>query len=295
LVRAVALDQLDAKCAQLVAHRRIDIRVATGDAKSGLLRDGRDAAHEGAANAKNMEMHCECCRTGEGGDCTRALRYDRPHGFACMSRNGARQNGMRARIAAAAARLMAEDGINDFALAKRKAARGLGASNTEALPGNDEIEAELRAYLALYQADEHPERLAELRKLALEAMCALERFTPYLTGPILAGTAGHYAEIELQLFPESTKEVELFLIDRNLPYEASDERRYSGDRARAVAVISLAWQGVPLRLSVFDPRDERSALKTTLAGRVTVRAGMAEVRAMVDNGPGETADEARSA
>ena len=116
---------------------------------------------------------------------------------------------------------MAEDGINDFALAKRKAARGLGAANTEALPGNDEIEAELRAYLALYQADEHPERVAELRRLALEAMHALERFNPYLTGSVLAGTAGPYAEIELQLFPESTKEVELFLIDRNFSYEAS--------------------------------------------------------------------------
>jgi hypothetical protein len=210
-----------------------------------------------------------------------------------MSRNGARQNSMRARIAAAAARLMAEDGINDFALAKRKAARVLGAANTEALPGNDEIETELRAYLALYQADEHPERVAELRRLALDAMRSLEHFNPYLTGPVLAGIAGPYAEIELQLFPESTKEVELYLIDRNLRYEASDERRYSGDRARAVAVISLDWQGVPLRLSVFDPRDERSALKTTPAGRVTVRAGIAEVRAMVDPGPGKLVNEAR--
>ena len=202
---------------------------------------------------------------------------------------------MRARIAAAAARLMAEDGINDFALAKRKAARVLGAANTEALPGNDEIEAELRAYLALFQANEHPERVAELRRLAFRAMRSLERFNPYLTGPVLAGTAGPFAEIELQLFPESTKEIELFLIDRNLPYEASDERHYSGDRARAVAVISLDWEGVPLRLSVFDPRDERSALKTTPTGRVTVRAGIAEVRALVGAGPGESADEPRPA
>jgi len=212
-----------------------------------------------------------------------------------MSRNNGRQNGTRARIAAAAARLMAEDGINDFALAKRKAARALGAAPTEGLPGNAEIEAELRAYLALYQADEHPERVAALRGLALEAMRALERFHPYLTGPVLAGTAGPCAAIELQLFPESTKAVELFLIDRNIPYEASDERCYTGDRARAVAVISLDWQGVPLRLSVFDPRDERSALKTTPAGRATVRAGIAAVRALVGTGPGETADEARQA
>jgi len=198
-------------------------------------------------------------------------------------RTGARQNGMRMRIAAAAARIMAEDGIDDFALAKRKAARTLGAPDSEALPGNDEIEAELRDYLALYQAEEHPERVAELRRLALEAMQMLEHFKPYLTGSVLAGIAGPYAEIDLQLFPESTKEVELFLLERNIAYAASDERRYTGDRARAVAVVSLSWRGVPLRLSVFDPRDERAALKTSAAGRVMARAGIAEVHALVES------------
>jgi hypothetical protein len=185
---------------------------------------------------------------------------------------------------------MAEEGIDDFALAKRKAARRLGAADSEALPANDEIEAELRDYLALYQADEHPERITELRRAALAAMQALERFSPYLTGPVLAGLAGPYAEIELQLFPESSKEVELFLLDHDLTYDASDERRYTGDRARAVAVITLDWDGVPLRLSVFDPRDERAAMKTTQAGKVVVRAGLAEVRSLV-----ETDQDARAA
>src|SRR5438128_5712428 len=96
---------------------------------------------------------------------------------AAMGRQSKRQTGMRARIAAAAARIMAEDGIDDFALAKRKAARRLGAVETHSLPANEEIEAELRAYRALYQAREHPERIAELRRVALEVMRALERFT----------------------------------------------------------------------------------------------------------------------
>ena len=113
-----------------------------------------------------------------------------------MGRKGPRQNGTRARIAAAAARIMAEDGIDDFALAKRKAARQVGAEDSQALPGNDEIEAELRAYRALYQPAEHPERVAELRRIALDAMRELERFSPYLTGPVLTGLAGRYAEID---------------------------------------------------------------------------------------------------
>lgn len=198
-----------------------------------------------------------------------------------MSRGGARQSDLRARIAAAAARLMAEDGIDDFALAKRKAARQLGAADTQSLPGNDEIEAELRAYLALYQAEEHPERVAELRRAALDAMRALERFKPYLTGPVLAGIAGPYAEIELQLFPDSVKEVEIFLLERNLAFATREGRRYAGDQARAVSILTLDWQGLPLRLSVFDPRDERVALKSSAAGRVPQRAGISEVGALV--------------
>jgi hypothetical protein len=193
--------------------------------------------------------------------------------------------GTRARIAAAAARLMAEDGIDDFALAKRKAAKQLGVVEAQSLPGNDEIEAELRAYLALYQADEHPQRLAELREIALDAMRTLESFNPYLTGPVLKGIAGPYAEIELQLFPDSVKEVEIFLLDRNIAYDTLEGRRYAGDRAHAVSILTLTWSGVPLRLSIFDPRDERVALKTSQAGKVMDRAGIAEVGALLRDEP----------
>ena len=195
---------------------------------------------------------------------------------------------MRERIAATAARIMAEDGIDDFALAKRKAARQLGAPRgdemREALPTNDEIEEELRAYRALYQPEEHSERITELRRIALDAMRALERFSPYLTGPVLKGTAGPYAEIELQLFPESPKEVELFLLERRLAFATHEGKRFSGGRAHAMSVFSLAWQDAPLKLSVFDPRDERLALKTSQAGRVMDRAGIAEVGALLRNG-----------
>lgn len=198
-----------------------------------------------------------------------------------MGRKGTRQAGTRARIAAAAARIMAEDGIDDFSLAKRKAARQVGAAETQALPANDEIEAELRVYRALYQAEEHAQRIAELRRIALDAMQALERFNPYLTGPVLSGSAGRYATVELQLFPESAKEVELFLLDRNIPYTTFESRRFSGDRAHPVSMLSLSWEGASLKLSVFDQRAERLALKTSQAGRVMDRAGISEVGALL--------------
>lgn len=188
---------------------------------------------------------------------------------------------MRAAIAAAAARIMAEGGTDNFALAKRKAARQLGATDKQALPGNDEIEAELRAYLELYQAEEHPDRIRELRRIALSVMRELKEFTPYLTGPVLKGIAGPYSDIELQLFPDSGKDVEIFLLNRNIAFSSAEARRYSGDRARSVTVLELDWEGAPVKLSLFDSRDERITLKTTQEGRVMDRAGIPEVSAML--------------
>lgn len=188
---------------------------------------------------------------------------------------------MRTRIAAAAARIMAEDGLEDFALAKRKAARQLGAEDTRSLPGNEEIEAELRAYQALYQGEEQRERIRYLRERALEAMRLLEPFRPYLAGPVLKGTAGRYSDIDLQLFTDDGKAVELFLLNRRIPYDVSDERRFAGDQARAVTVLKLDWQGVRVNLAVYTLKEERGTLRTTLLGRPIERAGLQAVSQLV--------------
>ena len=194
-----------------------------------------------------------------------------------------RQQNMRIRIAAVAARIMAEDGIEDFAMAKRKAARQLGSGDTQSLPNNDEIETELRVYQSLYQGDEQRERLRYLRSQALAAMEQLADFKPYLTGPVLKGTAGRYADIDLQVFADSGKELEIFLLNRNIPYETSASRYYSGNQARAVSVLSLDWRGTPVRVAVYWPDDERRSVKTSPLGRPIERAGLDAVRTLVAN------------
>ena len=45
------------ECFELGRHRRIHVGVATGDAMPGRLRDRRDAAHERAADAEDVEVH----------------------------------------------------------------------------------------------------------------------------------------------------------------------------------------------------------------------------------------------
>lgn len=198
-----------------------------------------------------------------------------------MVKDRSKQQQMRQRIAAAAARMMAEDGVDDFSLAKRKAARQLGAGDTQVLPGNDEIEAELKAYLSLYQGEEQHARLQHLRQVALSAMQALSQFRPFLTGAVLKGTAGRYAGIDLQLFTDDGKAVELHLLNRGIPYESSAQRHYAGDQVRAISVLQLTWEETEINLSVFSTNDERSALKTSAAGRPMERAGIDAVAAMI--------------
>lgn len=176
----------------------------------------------------------------------------------------------RSRIASAAARLMAENGIADFAFAKRKAARSLGLPDGTRMPDNAEIEAELRTYQRLFQDDEQSARIAHLRQKAADLMAILQRFNPYLTGSVLDGTAGRYAEIDIQLFADSAKEVEIFLLNKHIDYAHSVPRT---DRAEAVLSVQAdaADAGIVANLVVYPPQVERIALKTR-DGRIRERA-----------------------
>lgn len=197
------------------------------------------------------------------------------------SRAGQMRGHLRLHIAAAAARMMAEDGIEDLATAKRKAARLLGATDAQMLPANEEVEAELRAYLALYKNDEHADRLHALREIALEVMDELRSFRPYLAGSVLKGTAGRYAEIDLQLFTDAAKDVELHLLNKSIDYSIDEQRLYCGDEPRVVPVLRLEWNGVPVNASICSGRDERSSLKASPGGRPIERANEAAVAALV--------------
>ncbi|OGA29028.1 MAG: hypothetical protein A3I01_20280 [Betaproteobacteria bacterium RIFCSPLOWO2_02_FULL_65_24] len=194
---------------------------------------------------------------------------------------------MRQRIAAAAARLMAEDGIDDFALAKRKAARQLGAEDTHSLPGNEEIEEQLRAYHSLYRNDEQQAELRLLREQALAVMQLLKAFSPYLSGPVLRGTAGRYSDVDLQLFTDDEKSVELLLLNRGIPYAVAQQRRLVGDQTRAASVLRLDWEGTTVKLAVFPANDERSALRSSPAGRPIERAALHAVAQLVQQAAGE--------
>jgi hypothetical protein len=192
---------------------------------------------------------------------------------------------LRASIAAAAARMIAQDGA-DYGSAKRKAARQiLGSSRSCTLPDNAQIEQEVRLYNALFLSDTQPARLLHLRTLALQAMRALAQFHPMLTGAVLNGTAGQHADIELLLFADSAKEVELFLLDKNIAIALSETPHFKGARKgehhNMVETVSFPWQQETVHAALYRIDDLRGALKTR-AGGAAQRTDCDGVQALLD-------------
>lgn len=198
---------------------------------------------------------------------------------------------MRQLIAQSAARMMAEDGISDFAYAKKKAGRQVGATESSVLPSNAEIEAELKLYNALFLSDEQPENLRNLRKNALFTMQMLERFNPHLTGSVLDGTAGAGSETHIHLFADSLKELEMFLLNLDIPFETNEKsyrimndgkRDKKGDNRKKVPLFTLEMDTGLIKLSVFEVDDMRVSTKRAADGANTERADIESVKALLE-------------
>lgn len=158
----------------------------------------------------------------------------------------------RTRIADLAARLIAEHGLANWSLAKRKAVRQLMLPERTALPGDDEIEAALAAHHALFGGDEHVATLRAQREEALAWLRTLAAFEPMLVGGVAAGWATEHSDIRIELVADDSKTVELALINGNVRYRVAPE---DSQRAAPELLIDTLRGGV--RLIVRTPSAAR--------------------------------------
>src|SRR5690606_41395804 len=114
---------------------------------------------------------------------------------------------MRQLVTQEAARIMAEEAISDYLVAKRKAAERLGAPDTRNLPTNREIQDALIDHQRLFGGAGRPAPLRRLRKVAVEAMEFLRRFEPSLEGSVLYGTVTGDSDVNFIVFAEKSEEV----------------------------------------------------------------------------------------
>lgn len=159
---------------------------------------------------------------------------------------------MREQLAHLAARLMAENGITDHAFAKRKAARQLGAPDTQHLPSNQQVDEALRSYRALFQHEHHPVILSQLRAHALNALRLLASFHPYLIGSVLDGSAGEHSDINLTVYSDDAKAVMMFLLKHKVEFESGEWRTQLMGRQQTLPSFTLQSEsGVPVHVTVM--------------------------------------------
>jgi hypothetical protein len=200
-----------------------------------------------------------------------------------MKRHPTRADNLRRALAQEAARLMAEHGIRDFLIAKRKAAERLGVMDGAALlPKNSEIESALGEYQRLFGGQSHLIALNAQRRAALSAMRYLQEFEPRLVGAVLSGTATQHSDVQLHLFAERAESVTLKLLDEGVRHEVTERRlRFGTEQVRAFPGVRFEMDEQSIEATVFPPDGIRQAPVSPVDGRPMRRANTLEVAALL--------------
>ena len=199
-------------------------------------------------------------------------------------RNPSRTDNLRRALAQEAARIMAEHGIRDFRVAKRKAAERLGVDDGSAvLPKNTEIEAALAQYQRLFGAESHAESLYAQRLAALHAMQYLREFEPRLVGSVLSGTATEHSDVQIHLFADYAESVTIKLMDEGIAYEVTEKRvRMNAERVLACPGVRFEVDDQAVEATVFPTDGIRQAPVSPVDGKPMKRANAFDVEALLD-------------
>lgn len=168
-----------------------------------------------------------------------------------------RHRDLRAEIAYRAARMIAEDGVTDVLAAKQKAARQVGVTEHGLLPDNAEIEAALRSYQSLFHGDSQPRECRALREIAVNVMDRLRRFSPWLVGAVLDGSANRFSPIELEIVEDDAKQLEMFFLNEGIRFEtrirpATNKRR--GDMPCDISIYEVLFSECPVSIALYPNR-----------------------------------------
>ncbi len=197
-------------------------------------------------------------------------------------RSSPREDQLRLAVAQEAARLMAEHGIEDFLLAKRKAAERLLISDSAALPKNAEIEAALLERQRLFHGGQHQQQLHDMRRAALQAMRLLNDFKPRLVGSVLSGSATAHAEINLHVFAEYAEQVAMRLEENGIIAQHAEKKfRYEAERFRSFPSFKFVAGQQPIEIVVFPVDGIRQAPNSPIDGKPMARADLAEVQSLL--------------
>ncbi len=191
---------------------------------------------------------------------------------------------IRKNIAHEAAKLVAQEGLEDFLLAKKKAAQRLNVNNKRLLPSNSEVELALVEYQLLFHNEEQQQAVSESRKIAYKTMLLLEEFEPLLVGSVLTGTANEKSEIIIHVFSDSPEIISLYLEKKGIPISFC-ERRLKIEKKNHVYFTALKFiaGNINIVLIILPHSFQRNAPFDPITQRPMKRAPLSAIKRLIDD------------
>jgi len=198
-------------------------------------------------------------------------------------KNYSNSHKVQQQIAVETARLITEEGFDNFQLARKKAAHRLGITDEHSLPNNEEILEQIKIHQSLYQnTDQHV--LRELRQTALNAMKLFASFKPRLIGSVLLGHAHEQSSIDLLVMADSPEEIAIFLIEQNIPYQLHDWKLFSNQHQYQIIPAYQFYAGnYQIKLITLAEKQRKTSPINPLTWKTMQKASITQIEALLNN------------
>ncbi len=182
-------------------------------------------------------------------------------------------------VADEAARLVLEEGLGDYGLARDKAARRFGVQGRASLPTLAEVDVAVVSRRGLFGLKVSEEQVSSLQRVAVKVMQAFSGYAPRLVGELLEGLVTPSTAVEVHLLADSTKLLAIELLNQGVAYQ-SVEHLFSGAGDVTPGFV-YEVTGVPVYLFVFATHVERDALRDERNGSRMKGASLKQMKEMM--------------
>ena len=166
---------------------------------------------------------------------------------------------MRKILAKEAARIILENGIQDYGLAKRKAAQRHGVDSMSILPRNIEIENNILEWHHNVDKNNTIVHLVEMRYLALKIMDIVKDFSPRLVGSVYSGSASFNSPVEIHVFTDVLEDLIIILEKENIQFKNFQKRHQFHRNSRLnIPGFSFDIEDIVIHLMVFRKKSEHN-------------------------------------
>lgn len=182
----------------------------------------------------------------------------------------------------AIARIVCEECVTDYRMAKRKAAERLGLPANFPLPDNALVQAAVIDYQRLFGGDAYVQLLRRMRRAALSACRLFAPYSPRVVGAVISGAVTSAHRVQLHLFADSAETVDIDLLNQRVAFEQGERNyRYANGREVAVPLLCVEIDGQAVDAAVFDSADLRQSPINPLDGQRFRRLDADELEALL--------------